>query len=370
MFFSAADRRYMALALRLAAKGAGYTSPNPMVGAVVVNEGQIVGQGYHRRVGAAHAEVEALQAAGPQARGATLYVTLEPCHHQGRTPPCTAAILGAGVTRVVMATPDPNPRVTGGGAEFLQSQGLTVESGLLETEARQLNEAYFKAVTSGRPWVIAKAACSLDGKIATYTGDSHWITGDQARAQVHRLRHQVDAILVGIGTVQADNPQLTTRLPRRKGLDPIRVILDSTLKIRINVQVLTQKSIAPTWIACTPAAPPEKIRAVQETGAEVLVVPGEGPRVDLPNLLKILGQRQIQSVLVEGGAEVHGAFFDQGLVDKFYFFYAPKFIGGRHAVGVLGGQGAAHIRDARPAHDLSIRRLGPDLLISGYLQAK
>lgn len=365
MSFTDADRRFMALALRLAVKGAGYTSPNPMVGAVVVQEGRIVGRGYHRRVGSAHAEVEALQDAGPQARGATLYVTLEPCHHHGRTPPCTAAVLAAGIGRVVIATRDPNPRVTGGGAEFLRTQGLRVEVGLLEQEARRLNEAFFKAVTTGLPLVIAKAACSLDGKIATRTGDARWITGEKARALGHRLRHQVDAILVGLGTVRADDPRLTTRLPR--GKDAIRVILDSRLRLPLEAQVLTQKSSAPTWVACTPAAPPENIRALEERGAEVLIVPGEGDRVDLPGLLQILGQRQVQSLLVEGGAEVHGAFFDQGLVDKFYFFYAPKIIGGRRASGVLGGQGAARVQDALLARDLTIRRLGSDLLISGYL---
>ncbi|MFP3867126.1 MAG: bifunctional diaminohydroxyphosphoribosylaminopyrimidine deaminase/5-amino-6-(5-phosphoribosylamino)uracil reductase RibD [Desulfobacteraceae bacterium] len=367
MSFTAADSRYMGLALRLAAKGAGYTSPNPMVGAVVVKEGQIVGQGYHRRVGGPHAEVEALRAAGSQARGATLYVTLEPCHHQGRTPPCTAAIMAADIRRVVIATLDPNPQVPGGGADFLKSQGLTVDTGLLETEARQLNEAYLKAVTTGLPWVIAKAACSLDGKIATYTGDSHWITGEKARAHVHRLRHRVDAILVGAGTVLADDPQLTTRLPRRRGRDPIRVILDSRLRIPLTARVFTIRSLAPTWVACTLAASSEKIVEVQKTGAEVLIVPGDGPQVDLSGLLKILGQRQVQSLLVEGGAEVHGAFFDQGLVDKFHFFYAPIFIGGRGAFSVLGGQGVPRIADAPPAKGLNIRRIGPDLLISGYL---
>ncbi|MDD3579587.1 MAG: bifunctional diaminohydroxyphosphoribosylaminopyrimidine deaminase/5-amino-6-(5-phosphoribosylamino)uracil reductase RibD [Desulfobacca sp.] len=367
MSFTDADRRYMAQALLLAAKGAGYTSPNPMVGAVVVKCDLIVGQGYHHQVGGAHAEVEALNDAGPRARGATLYVTLEPCHHQGRTPPCTAAIIAAGIKRVVMATRDPNPQVTGGGGEFLKSQGVTVETGLLEKEAHQLNEAFFKAVTTGLPWVIAKAACSLDGKIATYTGDSHWITGPKARALVHRFRHQVDAILVGIATVLTDDPQLTTRLPRRRGRDPIRVILDSNLRIPLTAQVLTIRSLAPTWVACTRAAAPDKIVAVQQTGAEVLVVPGDGPQVNLPALLKLLGQRQVQSLLVEGGAEVHGAFFDQGLVDKFHFFYAPKFIGGRGAFSVLAGQGVASIADAWPAKNLTIRRIGPDLLISGYV---
>ncbi|MDP3181951.1 MAG: bifunctional diaminohydroxyphosphoribosylaminopyrimidine deaminase/5-amino-6-(5-phosphoribosylamino)uracil reductase RibD, partial [Desulfobaccales bacterium] len=209
------EAAYMKLALKLAARGAGWVSPNPMVGAVVVREGQLVGRGYHRRLGEAHAEVEALRKAGAEARGADLYVTLEPCNHHGRTPPCTQAILKAGVHRVIIASPDPNPQVTGGGAAYLAAHGVEVEVGLLEAQARRLNEAWYKWTTTGLPFVIAKAACSLDGKIATAGGESQWLTGEAARAFGHRLRHQVDAILVGVGTVLADDPQLTTRLPGR-----------------------------------------------------------------------------------------------------------------------------------------------------------
>ena len=254
---------YMKLALRLAAKGAGWVSPNPMVGAVVVKDGQVVGRGYHRRVGAPHAEVEALRQAGDAARGADLYVTLEPCNHQGRTPPCTQAILAAGVRRVIIATLDPNPQVNGGGAEYLRSQGVEVEDGLLADEARRLNEAWFHYVNTGRPWVIAKAACSLDGKIATVAGESQWITGEAARAFGHRLRHRVDAILVGIDTVLADDPQLTTRLPRGRAKDPIRVVLDSRLRLPLTSRLLHLDSPAPTWVACTSQAPPEKIRPLR-----------------------------------------------------------------------------------------------------------
>lgn len=367
MPFTAADSLYMSLALKLARQGRGFTSPNPMVGAVVVQEGRVVGRGYHRRVGAAHAEVEALRVAGSKARGATLYVTLEPCHHQGRTPPCTAAVLAAGIRRVVIANADPNPHVQGGGAAFLQSQGLQVESGLLEEEGRRLNGAFFKAVTTGRPWVIAKAAASLDGKTATRNRDAYWITSEPARALGHRLRHQVDAILVGIGTVLADDPQLTARLPRGKSKDPIRIILDSHLRIPPTAQVLTQKSTAPTWIACTKTAPAEKISALQKVGVEVLVLPSLDRKVDLTALLATLGQRQVQSLLVEGGAGVHGAFFDEKLVDQFYFFYAPKIIGGQAAPGVIAGQGISQMSEAMAAREVQIRRLGPDLLVQGYL---
>ncbi|HAY22425.1 MAG TPA: bifunctional diaminohydroxyphosphoribosylaminopyrimidine deaminase/5-amino-6-(5-phosphoribosylamino)uracil reductase RibD [Desulfobacterales bacterium] len=361
------DQRYMALALKLAARGVGCTSPNPMVGAVVVRDGYIVGRGYHRRYGGPHAEVEALRQAGSQADGATLYVTLEPCNHYGQTPPCTEAILAAGIRRVVIANSDPNPHVAGGGAAYLQSKGLLVQSGLLAKAGSRLNEAFFKAMTTGQPFVIAKAAASLDGKIATRTNDSQWITGAPARTWVHRLRHQVDAILVGVGTVMADDPQLTTRLPKGQGKDPIRLVLDSRLRLPLNAKVLTQISAAPTWMVCTPSAPSEKITAIQELGAEVIITPAIENRVELRTLLKILGERRIQSLLVEGGAEVQGAFFDAGLVDKFHLFLAPKFIGGRQAPGILGGLGASRLAEAQLVHDLSIRRIGEDILISGYL---
>jgi diaminohydroxyphosphoribosylaminopyrimidine deaminase/5-amino-6-(5-phosphoribosylamino)uracil reductase len=360
----------MKLALKLAAGGVGWVSPNPMVGAVVVREGKVVGQGYHRRLGGPHAEVEALRKAGAEARGADLYVTLEPCNHHGRTPPCTETILAAGVRRVIIAGLDPNPQVTGGGAAYLAAHGVEVEVGLLEAQARRLNEAWWKWVTTGLPLVIAKAACSLDGKIATSTGESQWLTGEKARTYGHRLRHQVDAILVGVGTVVADDPQLTARLIRGRGKDPIRIILDSRLRLPLTARLLNLDSPAPTWVACTEKAPKEKIKAIKKQGAEVLVLPQESPEsgwVALKPLLAQLGKRQVQSLLVEGGAETLGAFFDQRLVDKFYFFYAPKFLGGQGAPSVLGGRGVTHLKDAPQTRDLTIRRLGADLLISGYL---
>jgi diaminohydroxyphosphoribosylaminopyrimidine deaminase/5-amino-6-(5-phosphoribosylamino)uracil reductase len=389
----------MKLALRLAAKGVGRVSPNPMVGAVVVKGGEIVGRGYHRGYGLPHAEVEAMRRAGEATRGADLFVTLEPCNHQGRTPPCTKAVLKAGIRRVVIATRDPNPRVNGGGADFLQSKGLQVETGLLAEEARRLNEAWFHWVETGLPFVIAKAACSLDGKIATATGESQWLTGEKARSFGHQLRHQTDAILVGIGTVLADDPQLTVRLGGGKGKgggggqvsqesspqairktedqkpktenrykDPIRIVLDSRLRLPLNAKLLHLASAAPTWIACTPAAPKDNIKAIQDLGADVLVMPAESSGlVALPPLLADLGRRQVQSLMVEGGAETLGSFFDQRLVDKFYFFYAPKILGGKTAPGMLAGEGIKHLGNALQAKDLRVRKLGVDLLVTGYL---
>ena len=384
------DATYMKLALSLAAKGAGRVSPNPMVGAVVVKDGRIIGRGFHRAYGLPHAEVEALRRAGAAAEGADLYVTLEPCNHQGKTPPCTQAVLDAGVRRVVIATRDPNPRVNGGGAEFLQAQGVQIEVGLLADEARRLNESWFKWVATGLPFVVAKAAASLDGKIATAGGESQWLTGEQSRSLGHQLRHQLDAILVGVGTVIADDPQLTVRLPGRKRAgqggspdkptedrrpktedrfkDPIRVVLDSRLRLPLSAKLLHLDSPAPTWIACTPAAPKEKIQEIRDLGAEVLMLPGEpSGLVALKPLLAELGNRRVQSLLVEGGAETLGTFFDQRLVDKFYFFYAPKILGGKTAPGMLAGAGVKHLGNALQARDLSIKKLGPDLLVSGYL---
>jgi diaminohydroxyphosphoribosylaminopyrimidine deaminase/5-amino-6-(5-phosphoribosylamino)uracil reductase len=357
----------MKLALRLAARGAGWVSPNPMVGAVVVKEGQVVGRGYHRRAGAPHAEVEALAAAGAAARGADLYVTLEPCNHQGKTPPCTQAILAAGVRRVIIAARDPNPQVTGGGADFLATRGLDVAMGLMAAEARRLNEAWLHYVNCKRPWVIAKAACSLDGKIATVGGESQWLTGEAARGLGHRLRHRVDAIVVGIGTILADNPQLTTRLPGGRGKDPIRIVLDSRLRLPLTARLLKLDSEALTWVATTSQAPPETIRAFTARGAQVLVLPADAGRVSLPALLAELGARQVQSLLVEGGAETLGTFFDRRLVNQFYFFYAPKILGGQLALGMVGGQGIVHLGEAHIAKNLSVRRVGGDLLVSGYL---
>jgi diaminohydroxyphosphoribosylaminopyrimidine deaminase/5-amino-6-(5-phosphoribosylamino)uracil reductase len=314
-----------------------------------------------------HAEVEALAAAGEAARGADLYVTLEPCNHQGKTPPCTQAILSAGVGRVIIATPDPNPQVTGGGAEFLAAQGVAITMGVLEPEARRLNEAWLHYVNTSRPWIVAKAACSLDGKIATVGGESQWLTGEAARALGHRLRHRVDAMVVGIGTVLADNPQLTTRRTRGQGKDPIRVVLDSRLRLPLTARLLHLDSQAPTWVATTNQAPIEAIHAVENGGTQVLVLPADAGRVSLPALLEELGARQVQSLLVEGGAVTLGAFFDQRLVNQFYFFYAPKILGGQKAPGMVGGHGIVHLGEAHIAKNLSVRRVGGDLLVSGYL---
>jgi len=360
-----ADEKYMRMALTLAARGRGRTSPNPMVGAVLVRNGQVVGQGYHERAGLPHAEVMAIKDAGPAARGSTLYVNLEPCCHTGRTGPCTEAIIEAGIGRVVAAMRDPNPLVAGRGLARLRAAGVEVTEGVLAGEAARLNEVFIKYITQRLPFVVIKAAMSLDGKIATRLGASQWITGPAARERVHRLRDWYDAVMVGIGTILRDDPSLTTRLPEG-GRDPVRVILDSTARTPPDARVLAQTSPAPTIIATTEQAPAARIEALRERGAEVLVC-GPGPRVDVRLLLEELARREITSVLVEGGAGVNAALLEAGLVDKVVWFIAPVIIGGREAPGPVGGQGAAVLAEALRLENGCWEQVGPDLCFEGYI---
>ncbi|MEW6182779.1 MAG: bifunctional diaminohydroxyphosphoribosylaminopyrimidine deaminase/5-amino-6-(5-phosphoribosylamino)uracil reductase RibD [Bacillota bacterium] len=348
----------------LATYALGRTSPNPLVGAVVVNGGRIVGEGYHRKAGLPHAEIEALMAAGEAARGATLYINLEPCCHTGRTGPCTEAIITAGIKRVVAAMADPNPLVAGRGFARLKEAGVEVDTGLLEKEARRLNEYFIKYITTNRPFVISKTAMSLDGKIATVTGDSKWITGEPARDYVHRMRDSSDAVLVGIGTVLKDDPSLTTRLAGG-GRDPARIILDSMARMPLESRVFTQESEAPTIIAVTEMAPSERVAALRQAGAEVIIC-GSGTRVALDYLLLELARREIVSILVEGGGTVNASFWQQGLVDKVVWFIAPLVIGGREAPGPVGGSGIRNLSKAVRLADVSIKELGADLCVEGY----
>lgn len=356
---------FMRQALRLAAKGRGFTSPNPMVGALLVQQGAVIGQGFHERVGAPHAEVNALRNAGDQARGATLYVTLEPCNHHGRTPPCTRAVLEAGVARVFIGMLDPNPRVSGGGTQFLQSQGVQVLTGVLETECRQINQAFIKHMTTGMPLVTLKAATTLDGRIATRSGDSRWISSPVSRRFVHRLRCELDAILVGIGTALSDDPMLTARDVRKPCRQPVRVILDRDLRLPLTSQLVTTVELAPVWVACHEAALPQKRQALIDAGVEVLVLPSGEHGVDLGALLLELGRRGISSLLVEGGGRVLGAFLEEHLADEFHFFYAPKILGDPEAVPLVSGKPRQLMDEALPVFDLRMRCSGGDALLSG-----
>ncbi|MCD6319210.1 MAG: bifunctional diaminohydroxyphosphoribosylaminopyrimidine deaminase/5-amino-6-(5-phosphoribosylamino)uracil reductase RibD, partial [Candidatus Desulfofervidaceae bacterium] len=328
-------------------------------------EGKIVGEGYHRRAGLPHAEIEAIRAAGEKTKGADLYVTLEPCNHHGRTPPCTEAILKAGIKRVFVGMRDPNPRVKGGGVEYLRSKGVEVETGILERECQRLNEIFIKYITTGLPFVSLKLAATLDGKIALANGKAQWITNEKSRRFVHRLRNTHDAILVGIGTVLKDNPSLTTRLPNKKGKDPVRIILDTHLRIPLEAKVLHLNSQAPTWIVTSMQAPPEKIEALKGLGAEVIIVNLENGCLSLMELLKVLGEKKITSLLVEGGAQVAASFLRQRLVDKVYFFYAPKLFGVPH-LPMLGELGIASMAEVITLKDITLRRFEDNILITGY----
>jgi diaminohydroxyphosphoribosylaminopyrimidine deaminase/5-amino-6-(5-phosphoribosylamino)uracil reductase len=357
----------MRRALELAARAEYLTSPNPMVGAVVLDPaGEPVGEGFHARAGDAHAEALALERAGARARGGTVYVTLEPCSHQGRTPPCTEALIGAGIRRAVVAMEDPDRRVAGSGIARLRQAGIEVEVGLEAEAANRLNRFYLKHRTTGLPWVTVRFAASLDGKIATATGESRWITSEAARQHSHRLRQEHDAILVGAGTVTTDDPELTNRLPDAKR-QPLRVVLDSTLRIPGTAKVLTGQSLAPTLVVTTPRADEQARAKLHAAGAEVVAVPAAGPnqQVDLKQTLRLLGNRGLLSVLVEGGGEVNGAFFDGGLVDGVVVFLAPIVIGGREAASAVGGEGAQRIQDAFRLANLEITRIGEDLMVSG-----
>jgi diaminohydroxyphosphoribosylaminopyrimidine deaminase/5-amino-6-(5-phosphoribosylamino)uracil reductase len=356
---------FMREALHLAARGLGRTAPNPAVGAVVVRGGAIVGRGYHAAAGQRHAEVVALQAAGPLAKGADLYVTLEPCAHYGCTPPCTKAIIEAGIRRVVYAVADPDPRVAGKGESQLRDGGVVVESGLLKAQATELLEGYLKHRRTALPFATLKLACTLDGKVATAGGESRWITGQRARAYVHRLRDEHDAVMVGVGTVLADDPKLTTR--RRGGRDALRIVVDSRGRTPPTAHVVAQESAAGCLIAVTGRAPRRRLEALRQAGAETLVLPARGGRVDLRELWKVLGGRGLLSVLVEGGPELAASALREGVIDKLALFLAPKVLFGNEALSAFGGRSAGRLAQAAELGIRRVRRLGPDLLIEAYV---
>lgn len=365
-------QNFMAQALDLARRGEGHTSPNPAVGAIVVKNGNVVGQGYHHRAGAPHAEVEALHDAGSLAQGATMYVTLEPCNHQGRTPPCTEAVINAGIDQIFYATGDENPQVAGSGHKRLIEAGLTVRQGPYTAEAQELNRFFFHYIRTQRPYVVAKFAVSLDGKIATHTGESQWITGDAARQRSHMLRHQVDAILVGANTAIADDPRLTVRLPHYDhSTHPIRVVLDSTGRIPLTAQLFQPDLPSQTFVATTQAMPASHRDSLFQQGVEVLTLPTNGAgRVDIVALLAELGQQEIMSLMVEGGSEVLGSFFQHKLVDEVWAFLAPMIIGGQNAPSPVGGIGFSELTRAYSLQSPTIETVGNDFLIRGFTRSR
>lgn len=361
----ARDEHFMWEALHLAEFARGRTSPNPLVGAVIVRDGIVVGSGWHRAAGEPHAEIHALRMAGELARGATLYVTLEPCSHHGRTGPCAEAVIAAGIARVVTALSDPNPVVAGHGIERLRAAGIEVTTGVLSEEARRQNEVFLKWVVTKRPFVTLKTAMTLDGKTASRTGASQWITGAGARTRVHEWRDAHDAILVGIGTVFADDPSLTVRLPHRTGKNPVRVVLDSTARTPHDAKLLTDGA-ARTIIAVSERAAPKRTALLQACGAEVVTFGRE--RVDIPALMDFLGREELTSVFVEGGASVHWSFLSAGLVDKVRAFIAPMLMGGADAPTAVGGAGFESPQAALRLTDTTVEQVGADILMTGYPQ--
>lgn len=356
------DGAWMARALAVAARGAGLTSPNPVVGAVLVKDGVVVGEGAHMQAGTPHAEAIALADAGPRARGATCYVTLEPCAHHGRTPPCADALVGAGVARVVVACRDPNPLVDGQGLGRLRAAGVLVEVGVGEPEARAQNRAFFCFVTSGRPLVTLKSAMTLDGKIAAADGSSRWITGEAARAEAHRLRFASDAVLVGIGTVLRDDPELTVRLPGLPPKEPFRVVVDSRLRVPEDARFFSAGDPGRAVVACVDPAPGERATRLRARGARLLELPADAGRVDPRALGTALGRLGVTSALLEGGGELAAAFLLAGLIDRVVFFVAPRLLGGRTAPGPIGGAGL-RLDAAVGLTRLTHRLVGDDLLI-------
>ncbi len=354
---------FMDLALGWAQSAQGQTAPNPMVGAIVVKNGMVVGMGAHLKAGEPHAEVYALRMAGDKAKGAILYVTLEPCSHHGRTPPCAEAVIQAGITKVVIATLDPNPLVAGRGMKRLQEAGIEVLLNVKEEESRRLNEVFNKYITTGLPFVTVKTANTIDGKVATEAGSSRWITGEEARGFVHQLRHQNQSILVGINTVIKDDPQLTTRLPQG-GRNPIRIIVDSQLRIPLDAQVVVDGQ-APTWIYTTHEADFTKKEELERKGVHVFPV-SHGPRVHIPSLLVHLGRQQVTSVLVEGGSQINGSFLNSRCIDKLITFIAPKIVGGSQAPTSFGGEGIQKMEEAIELASVQLKQIGQDILIVGY----
>ncbi|MFC4411423.1 bifunctional diaminohydroxyphosphoribosylaminopyrimidine deaminase/5-amino-6-(5-phosphoribosylamino)uracil reductase RibD [Chungangia koreensis] len=353
---------YMDLALKNARSMKGQTDPNPLVGSVIVNHNRIVGFGAHMKAGEPHAEIHALRMAGEQAKGGTIYVTLEPCSHYGRTGPCALAIVEAGLNKVVIATLDPNPIVAGNGVKILRDAGIEVEVGILEEESRKMNEVFNKFIVTKEPFMTMKAASTLDGKIATYTGDSKWITSTEARHDVHVLRNEHMAIMVGVNTVIADDPELTTRIPN--GRNPIRIIMDSTLRIPMDAKVLNDGQ-AKTIIFTSEKYDIEKRSALETLGVEVIPTTG-AVHTEPKEVVRILGERGISSVLIEGGGSIHSAFLENRLVDKVVHYFAPKLIGGQFAPTFLEGAGAALMKEAIQLKNVAVTQVGPDFKFVGY----
>ncbi|WP_053954818.1 bifunctional diaminohydroxyphosphoribosylaminopyrimidine deaminase/5-amino-6-(5-phosphoribosylamino)uracil reductase RibD [Inediibacterium massiliense] len=361
------DTFYMKKALHLAQKGIGHTSPNPLVGAVIVKNGQIIGEGYHEKFGGPHAEINAFLNSTEDVSESTMYVTLEPCSHYGKTPPCAQAIVNKKIKKVVIAMKDPNPLVSGQGIEILKKHNIEVVTGVLEEEAKKLNEIFVKYISTKLPFCILKTAMTLDGKIATSTKDSKWITNSSSREYVHLLRHKVTGIMVGIGTVLADDPLLTTRIVNYKGKNPIRIIVDSKGQIPLNSNILKTSKDIKTIIVTTKMISTEKIKSIENTKAEVLITPSKDGKIDLSYLMKTLGEKGIDSILLEGGGTLNFSALKEGIIDQVISFIAPKIIGGKDALTPIEGEGFSFMKDAICLNHIEVDHFKEDIMIKGYI---
>ncbi len=355
----------MRQAIELARKGEGRTSPNPPVGALVIKNRTVVGRGYHKKAGGPHAEVEALKRAGQKARGATLVVTLEPCSHFGRTPPCVDAIIDFGVNTVLVGARDPTPQVSGRGTRRLRSSGIEVEAGILKEECSGLIAPFAKYIRTGLPYVFLKTATSLDGKIATATGESQWITGPKARDFVHQLRNKVDAILVGAGTAVKDDPRLSARIKGRQERFPVRVLIDPNHRVSSKAQLFQRAADHPVIVVTRAGKKPGKVKTLERKGVEFVTLPAKQGRIDFKDILQFLGERGIVSLLIEGGGEVNAHALNDGVVDRVYWFLAPLLIGGQRAPGPVGGSGISKLKDAWKLKKTELHTFGQDLMIEG-----
>ena len=359
------NQEYMRLAIEIAKKGAGKVNPNPMVGAVIVKDERVIGQGYHKYYGGNHAEVNAFENLSDNPEGATIYVTLEPCSHYGKTPPCVDKIIANKISKVVVGTLDPNPLVEGIGIKALKEAGIEVITGVLEEECKKLNEVFMKYILYKRPFVVLKTAMTLDGKIATESGESKWITSDKSRQEVHKLRNKLSAIMVGVNTVIKDNPELTCRL--EGGKNPVRIIVDSKLRIPLGSNVVVD-NLAQTIVATTEVADKDKILVLEKLGVKVLIINSKNERVDLKSLMIELGKRGIDGILLEGGATLSFSALEENIVDKIQVYIAPKIIGGEKSKTSIGGKGIEKLSDAIMLNNMTVKSVGTDLLIEAYLK--
>ncbi len=362
------NEKFMKRALYLAEKGSGYVNPNPKVGAVIVKNGKIIGEGFHERFGENHAEINALNSAGENARGAEIYVTLEPCSHFGKTPPCARTLVKAGLKKVIIAMKDPNPIVSGRGIKILRENGIEVVLDVMKDEAEKLNEVFIKYITTKRPFVLMKSAVSLDGKIATTLGESKWISGEVSRQYVHKLRNNFMAIMVGIGTVISDDPLLTTRIENKKSKSPIAIILDSKLKVPLNSRIFTTLSERKIIIATTEYSDKAKMAELKKMGILVIEIPSKCGHVNLKYLMNEIGKMGIDSILLEGGSKLNFSCIKENIVDKVMYFVAPKLVGGEKAKTSIEGEGIKSLSDAVKVNNMNSEKIGQDILLTGYVE--